>query len=164
MKLILITITLLTLALTVAAPNTKGCQANVILTQNGTSFAYTLFNDENMGSSLYVNNFYLRVNAPFAVVSHPQGWNYLTDNYTYVDWYCADSSEPYQNQLAPGASLSGFVLQSQVDSTQQFNCVIGSWDLSVTNVGSDYDGLIAAPSVFASAYTEIGRASCRERV
>jgi hypothetical protein len=114
---------------------------------------YTLFNDEALGSQLYLNAYHLEANAPFDTILSPQGWNFVTDNFTYVDWFCTNSNVPSEKDIAPGTSLAGFGLQSKVATPEAFNCVLGSWDHAVTNTGPAVIDSISAPSVIGFAST-----------
>ncbi|HYV27658.1 MAG TPA: hypothetical protein VFA77_09010, partial [Candidatus Eisenbacteria bacterium] len=101
------TATFLKLSMTIcllAGQNTNAIEAHVAVAQNGTNFNYTLFNDDPTGSQFFLSNFHLEVNAPFAVSSTPSGWDFVTDQFSYVDWYCTNSVSPYLNDVAPGAS------------------------------------------------------------
>jgi hypothetical protein len=132
-------------------------QMHVALARNGTNFTYTLFNDELPGSSLFLSSFYLQVNAPFLVTSSPAGWKVETDSLTYVNWYCADPGLPYQHQIAPGASLTGFALLSQVDSSKSLNCVITSWDQVLASPGAGHSDFVESPCIsdFAPRLTNL---------
>src|SRR5437660_6618208 len=66
-----------------------------------TNYSYTLFNDEPTNSTLRVNAFHLVANAPFDVTSSASGWSYVTDNATYIDWFCTNSTL----QVAPSLSM-----------------------------------------------------------
>ena len=115
--------------------------------QNGSTFTYTVFNDESISSSLYATTFSLTTNAPFTVISSPAGWAYETDNVSQIDWYNTDPSLPYPHDVAPGSSLSGFVIQSDITTTQLLGDGVTSWDHSSDSGGSTYTGYVIAPSI-----------------
>jgi hypothetical protein len=130
-------------------------QAHVTVAVTGTNLSYTLSNDESAASQAYLDVFHLEANAPFTVLSTPAGWDFRTDNFTYVDWFCTNTTAPYPNDIAPGVSLSGFTLQSKVATLEAFNLVLISWDHGITNSGSSLQATVQAPSVtnFAAALT-----------
>ena len=142
---------LLTLAVPLVASNSQAFQGHVVLVQSGTNYTYTVFNDEAAGSPSYLNTFYLPVNAPISVVSSPPGWSFTTDHFTYVNWFSTDGAMPYPNDIAPGASASGFAIQSPIQSSEPFDCLISSWDHSLTNSGPANTNTVSAPSVFGDS-------------
>ena len=142
---------LLALAVSLVANNSTAVQAHVVLTQSGTNYAYSLFNDEAAGSQSYLNTFYLSVNAPISAISSPPGWSFSTDHFTYVNWFSTDGVMPYPNDIAPGTSASGFAIQSPIQGSESFDCVISSWDHSLTNSGPANASLVSAPSVFGNS-------------
>lgn len=142
---------LLALAGAFVPGNLQAFQAHVVLAQSGTNYTYTLFNDEAAGSSAYLNTFYLPINAPVSVVSSPPGWSFTTDGFTYVNWFSTDAAMPYPNDIAPGASVSGFAIQTAILSSEAFDCALGSWDHTLTNSGPSNTNLVPAPSVFGDS-------------
>jgi hypothetical protein len=139
---------LLALAVSLVASDSQAFQGHVVLAQGGTNYIYTVFNDEAAGSQSYLNTFYLPVNAPISVVSSPPGWSFTTDHFTYINWFSTDSAMPYPNDIAPGASASGFAIQSSIQSSEPFDCLLSSWDHSLTNSGPANTNTVSAPSVF----------------
>jgi hypothetical protein len=133
----------------------RAVQAHVTLTQTGTNFAYTVSNDEPAQSVLLLSAFHVTANAPFNVVASPPGWTFFTDNFTYVDWLATDSPPPFTNNIPPGSSLSGFVLQSQSPVSEPLSYSLVSWDTSTNLCGPSIQGSIAAPSVTNLAPTLI---------
>jgi hypothetical protein len=92
---------------------------HIEVTQAGSEFTYTVFNDEPATSSLYVNAFHLTIGgAPFSVTSTPEGWDYFTDNSTYIDWYNTELELPYPHDVAPDSSLGGFTILSAVATSE----------------------------------------------
>src|SRR5581483_8790367 len=142
---------LLVLALSFVAGNLQAFQAHVVLTHSGTNYTYTLFNDEPAGSQSYLNTFYLPVNARISVVSSPPGWSFTTDGMTYVNWFSTDTALPYPSDIAPGASVTGFAIQTAIQTSESFDGALGSWDHSLTNSGPASTGLISAPSIFGGS-------------
>jgi hypothetical protein len=94
-------------------------QTRVEVEQVGTNFLYTVFNDEPAGSNRHINIWELSVNAPFDVLSTPQGWDHVTDNRSYVTWFSTDSTEPFLHDIAPGALLEGFVLGAVISTSEE---------------------------------------------
>jgi hypothetical protein len=119
----------------------------------GTNFLYTVFNEESEGSDRYINIVTLDVNAPFEVISSPQGWEFKTDNYSYVTWFSGDTVEPFTNDIAPGSSLEGFVLGSAVATREELPYAVMSWKHGTTQSGPSVEGEVTAPSITSLAAT-----------
>jgi hypothetical protein len=92
------------------------------------TWSYTLFNDEIQGSTNYLSTFTLTINAPVTITGSPDGWNFTTDNMTYVYWFNQDATLPYPHDIAPGASLGGFTLSSILGVSQAASATITAWD------------------------------------
>jgi hypothetical protein len=125
------------------------CQAlsiGVNVSINGSEFDYTVLNQEPLGSANYVSAFSLQVNAPIVSIAAPVGWDFITDNSSFVTWFNTDVSLPYVHDVAPGSSLSGFDLQSSVTTSDILSFVVTSWDHSLDQLGPASDGTILAPS------------------
>lgn len=142
----------LVLMLAIAAPLgtfADTLESRIEVEQAGTNFTYTVFNDEPSESSRHVNIWTLDVNAPFEVVSTPQGWDYMTDHRSYVTWFSADSTEPFLNDIAPTAFLEGFVLGSVVSTSEELPYAIMSWEHGDTHSGPSAVGEVTVPSVLS---------------
>jgi len=137
-----------TVALLVHLSRVAGAvQAHADLDQTNTNFSYTLHNDEPSGSTLLLSAFHLATSAPFEVVSAPAGWAFETDNHTYVDWFATNSSPPFSNNIPPGGSLAGFVLQSQSPASETLGYSLLPWDSATNACGPALLASIGAPSV-----------------
>lgn len=110
------------------------------------TWIYTLFNDEPLASPNYVTSFTLAVNAPVTVTGTPTGWDFTTDNATYVQWFNTDTALPYPHDIAPGDSLSGFDLQSTATTSTDSDYELIAWDHIVDAPGPLVNGTISAPS------------------
>jgi hypothetical protein len=156
-KLLQITVGLLVLI----GHKASALQGHVNLNQNGTNFVYVVFNDESPGSQLTMDSFELEVNAPFVSVASPPGWSYETDNSSYVDWFCNNTTPPYVHDIAPGQSLAGFGVQSVVGTFETNTYALSAWDNGATNSGPTILGSIAVPSVnsFSSTITNVSYSS-----
>lgn len=130
--------------------------AHVELSQTDTVFSYTLFNDESIGSANFLSTFHLAVDAPITVTSTPVGWDFSTDNRTYVDWFNTDTGLPYPHDVAPGSSLSGFIIQSTVKTTATLDFTVTSWDHIGDTSGPTTMGFVAAPSGISAVVPEPG--------
>lgn len=128
-------------------------RARVEVGQSGTNFSYTIFNDEPLGSSRYLNIWHLEVNAPFQVISTPPGWDYVTDYSSCVDWFSTDSEEPYPRDIAPGASLAGFVVGAVVATSESLGFAVMSWEHGTTNSGPSSVSAVTSPSVLSLVAT-----------
>src|SRR5262249_28997305 len=109
--------------------------AHAELNQSGSVFSYTVFNDEPAGSPNFLSTFHLTVNAPITVTGIPIGWDFATDNSTYVDWFNTDSTLPYPHDVAPGTSLGGFTVESTVDTTDTLDYTVTTWDHTADSSG-----------------------------
>ena len=120
--------------------------AHAELNQSGSVFSYTLFNDEPSSGPNFLSTFNLTVNAPITVTGIPAGWDFVTDNSTYVDWFNTDSTLPYPHDVAPGTSLWGFTVESTVDTTVTLDYNVTSWDHAADSYGPVTQSFILAPS------------------
>ena len=109
-------------------------------------WSYTLFDDEPLGNANYINSFSLAIAAPISNISAPDGWAYSSDNSSYVFWYNADPSLPLPHDVAPGASLGGFSIESASAVSQPSDFVIQAWDHT-----ANMPGLVNASTVLAPA-------------
>jgi hypothetical protein len=109
------------------------------------TWSYTLFNDELANSPNYISAFNLVVDADIVVTGTPSGWDYLTDNATFVRWFNTDDSLPYPNDIAPGGSLSGFTLQSVGSVSALFDSSLSAWDHDLDAPGPTLRGTVLAP-------------------
>lgn len=120
--------------------------AHVAVNQTGSVFSYTLFNDEPVGSQNFLSLFHLDVNAPITVTNTPAGWDFVTDNSTYVDWFNTDTQLPYPHDVAPGSSLSGFTIEATVDTSELLFYTVTSWDHVNDIPGPGTENLVNVPS------------------
>jgi hypothetical protein len=113
---------------------------------DASTWAYSVLNDENASSPNFVTSFALTVDAPFAVVGTPDGWAFQTDNSTFVYWFNTDPALPYPHDIAPGASLSGFILSAPgaVSASEAFS--LAAWNHTLDQPGPTVDGMVLAPS------------------
>src|SRR5579872_1208244 len=121
--------------------------AHVDVTIGTSTWDYMLVNDEPAGSPNFIAAFALAVDAPIVVTGTPVGWNFQTDNTSFVLWLNADSALPYPHDVAPGASLSGFEIQSTSNSSQESPYGISSWDHTADMPGPATSGTVLAPFV-----------------
>ena len=128
-----------------ASMSWAGPVGHVEVGQAGATFTYTLFNDGSKTSPNFLSLFHLSVDAPISVSNTPDGWDYTTDNATYVDWFSTDAELPYPHDVAPGTSLGGFTIVSAVTTAELLSYTITSFD-HVANAGGPFaQGLISAP-------------------
>lgn len=144
MKHSFILLVALTLALCSLQAKTQ-LQAHIDSMAGPPVWSYTLFNDEPTISPDYITSFSLSVDAPIEVTSSPTGWDFQTDNITYVQWFNTDQGLPYPHDIAPGTSMGGFSILSISASSQQSTFGLESWDHVVDAPGFTSDGMIAAP-------------------
>lgn len=130
----------------IAQPST---QVEVI--QSGSVFNYVLRNNEPTNSKQSINTFNLTVSAPITVTNSPPGWDFITDNRTYVDWFNTDSELPLLHDIAPGSSLSGFTIESAIETTDTLPYGLTFWDHGNNAPGIGTQGMVKAP--FSDAYS-----------
>ena len=93
------------------------------------TWSYTVFNDELVGSSQrFINAISIDMTAPFTVTGTPTGWAVDTDNFSYVLWFAVDVQLPYPHHVAPQASLGGFQIMSARGSSESKGLSITSWN------------------------------------
>lgn len=107
-------------------------RSRVRATLSPASWAYTIYNDEPVGSSYEIAAFHLDVVAPLGLVSSPPGWIAETDSLSYVAWYVADETV---GRVRPGASLSGFAIQSATSRSEATPYNLISWDPAAHTAG-----------------------------
>ena len=124
--------------------------SHVEVTVGASVWTYTLLNDEPAPSNNFITNYLLAVDAPVTVLSSPAGWDYQTDNSSYVFWFNTDLALPYPHDIAPGSSLDGFSIGSTsvTSASQEYN--ISSWDHNQDAPGSVASGTVLAPSTPAA--------------
>ena len=97
-------------------------------------WTYTIFDNEAPGSTNYVDQFTIAINAPITVTAEPNGW---TDSIGMVNGMMSVtfSSNGDSTDLAPGASLGGFSISSPGASSVLDNADVNSWDHSTETPG-----------------------------
>lgn len=131
----------------VAAPVTF-LKARAAVAVGSGSWTYTLFNDEPAGSQQFIHTFALEVVSPVLVTGMPAGWQVLTDNNSYVLWYPGGEVLPNPLDIAPGASLGGFVIQSAKGSSESVGYSIGAWNHETNEAGLTALSAILVPTRF----------------
>lgn len=111
------------LKIPVAAPYaTPRLRSHVNVVLNNATWSYTVFNDEPLGSSLYIAAFHLDIAAPTTVTGSPAGWQSQSDLMTYAGWIAEDA------HIAPQQSLAGFEIQSPTALSESTSYSLISWD------------------------------------
>jgi len=82
--------------------------ANLEARVNQLLYSFTVSNAEPSDNPDFINTLNLQITVPFTVIGTPPGWDMRTDNSTFVLWFATDHS----HEIAPGAALSGFKIQS----------------------------------------------------
>ncbi|HEX2473198.1 MAG TPA: hypothetical protein VHK01_00545 [Lacipirellulaceae bacterium] len=121
---------------------------HVLVSQLGSTFNYTVFNDEPAASTNHVNMFHLTVNAPITVTGIPAGWDFTTDNATFVGWFNTDIDPPYPDDIPPLGSMT-FSITSSVTTTSLNRYTVAAWDHATDGPGPAYRDFIASPSIQA---------------
>ena len=98
---------------------------------------------------------------PLRVVTAPLGWDFVTDYANYVDSFSGDTSLPFPDDIAPGASLSGFSIFAPGDGSTTATYSLTTWDssLGVSGAMSQGVGLGPGPTPKPSEMPESGTLS-----
>jgi hypothetical protein len=123
-----------------------GLIADVTATAGPSVWSYTLLNNESADSSFFISSFILTVNAPVTVVATPAGWDFSTDNATFVFWFDTDPVLPYPDDVAPSSSLGGFSVSSTASFSELLSYGLSGWDHTLDQPGPTTDGTVLAPS------------------
>jgi hypothetical protein len=125
-----------------AAPPITPLQAQVSAVSAGTTWSYTISNNEPASSPQQVSAFSLDIVAPVTVKSTPPGWQALTDGASYVLWYANDNP----NHVRPGASLTGFFIQSPRMGSESTGFALAAWNHQSNQAGLVTLGAALSPS------------------
>ena len=90
-------------------------------------WTYTVINNETAGSSNFVDQFSIAINAAVTVSAEPVGWDYqigLVNGINSITFFSNDPS----TDLAPGLSLGGFSLSSPGSTDVLGTADVNSWD------------------------------------
>jgi hypothetical protein len=115
--------------------------ASVALDQSGTTWNYTLTNNEPSSSGNQITTFYLPVGWSVSDVLAPADWDVNTDGSHFILW--ANVGDP-ANDIAPGTSLSGFSFNSD-GPPGQVPYTLLSWDHITQSAGPPGSSLVVAP-------------------
>ena len=128
------------------APPITLLQAQLSAVEAGTTWSYTVSNNEPAGSPQQVGAFSVDIVAPVTVSSTTPGWEALTDGASYVLWY---ATTPNPNYVAPGASLSGFAIQSARTASESTGFALAAWNQTSNQAGLVALGAVLSPSRIA---------------
>ena len=110
------------------------------------TWSYTIFNDEPPNSPHFINSFVLDVAAPITVTGTPPGWAVFTDGNSNVLWYSVEQQPPHSNDVAPGAFLGGFEIQTREKRSKHAGVGISSWNRSANQAGAVALNSVRTPS------------------
>lgn len=111
---------------------------------NAFTWSYSISNNEPASSADFVYGFELAIQAKITSIQTPLGWDYQTDQYSYIYWFSTSTAAPYPDDLPPGVSLSGFVLSANALSGAS-ESVILSWNHLTDELGTVSYGAVDAP-------------------
>lgn len=120
-----------------ASPRLRS-HVNVLL--NNATWTYTIFNDEPLGSPLYIAAFHLDIVAPTTVTGTPPGWQSESDLMTYVGWISENA------HVGPQQSLGGFEIQSPTGRSESTAYSLISWDHTLNDAGPVGLDTVLSPS------------------
>lgn len=115
------------------------------------TWSYTVTNQEAQGSPNFINAFTLAVGvseANLQVTGTPTNWDYdivTQGGQTFVGWFNPEGT-PYPSDIAPGASLSGFQIQSAGAKSAMIPYEIDSWDHEADDFGPFHTANVLGPS------------------
>lgn len=121
-------------------------KAHLSVALNNATWTYTIFNDEPLGSSLYIAAFHLDVAAPVSVTRSPPGWQAESDAISYAGWISTDDSPPFPTHLPPQQSLGGFEIQSPTARSESTSYSLVSWDHARNDAGPVGLDTVLSPS------------------
>ncbi len=125
--------------------------ADIASSNSGSTWSYTLDNNETAGSGNFIRSFTVTLDAFINVITSPAGWDFNSDFLTFITWL-ADDTPPFPFDVAPGASLGGFSIQSPTGVVRMNNAVISSWNHPLDEAGPDSPLLsVSAPGSFTAA-------------
>jgi hypothetical protein len=125
--------------------------ADITSSNAGATWSYTLDNNESAGSGNYIRSFTVTLGAFINVITSPAGWDFNSDFLTFITWL-ADDTPPFPFDVAPGASLGGFSIQSPSGVVRMNNAVINSWNHPLDEAGPDSALLsVSAPGSISMA-------------
>lgn len=139
-------------------PASAQFNARVDVTQSPSTWTYTLINNEAANSPNFIGGFTLSVDAPITSIGAPDGWNYQSDNLSYVYWFNTDTALPYLHDVAPGSSLGGFTIQSEINTSYSLSETLDAWDHTQDALGPSVAGNVIAPSSQPSPVPEVSTA------
>jgi hypothetical protein len=142
LQFILLTLTSLMVSSAIAM-----AQATATVDQTNTNFNYTVCNNAPTNSVEYLISFQLLVNAPVSVVGSPTGWEYCTDNSTYINWFCTDTAIPFTHAILPGKTLAGFSIVSMVTNSSAGAFVLSTWNIATSNSDVEYQATVPSPYI-----------------
>lgn len=120
--------------------------SHIDVSVNSSIWTYTLINDEPSNSPNYINSFNLAVDAPITVINTPSGWDYQTDNSSYVLWFNTDNALPYPHDVAPATSLGGFEIGSPNAASAAQVAGLDAWDHFADAPGTTVTTTVLAPT------------------
>jgi len=121
----------------------------VLLDRTASTWSYTLINTEPPGSGNWISGFFLPINAPIRNVQSPTTWVADTDFATYINWANPEPA-PYLNDVAPGATLSGFQFESDFEPLS-VEYELSSYDHIISDLGPNGFGPTLVPTVSDAA-------------
>ena len=102
-------------------------------------YSFTVSNEEPSGSPNFINTLNLEIVTPFTVVGTPPGWEFETDNSTYILWSSIDQA----HEIAPGDSLAGFKIQTTSAVVGPIPFTLTAFDHTTDQPGDVLTGSIA---------------------
>jgi hypothetical protein len=133
---------------------TAGLLSNVTVTTGGGNWDYTVVNQEGDTSNNWVSTFDLFFNSAITNVGSPNGWDFITDDVSFIAWFNTDLDPPFPHDIAPGTSLDGFTFTSS-DPPQLGDYDLTSWDHNLNQPGPTAAGSVSVPE-FVQAVPESG--------
>lgn len=128
------------------AVQAQNLASHVDVSVDASTWTYTLVNDEPANSPNYINSFSLAVDAPITIITTPNGWDYQTDNTSYILWFNTDTALPYSHDVAPVTSLGGFEVGSPNAASTAQAAGLDAWDHFADEPGTTVSTTVFAPS------------------
>ena len=90
-------------------------------------WSYKVWNDELALSDRVIKAFSLRIPTVCVVKSIPNGWAVQTNNSSFVHWHVVEAHGAKGQEVLPGQSLDGFILQSKSQGSEGQSYSLASW-------------------------------------
>jgi len=107
------------------------------------TYTFSITNQELVGSPNFLSGFTLTPTVPYAVLGTPNGWS-VSDFDGVIFWFNQELW-PYPHDVAPGLSLSSFVIHTTIPLSGLISYEISSWDHVADTFGPTTSSVVVVP-------------------